>query len=124
MNSEMGIAVAFSAFVVVTGLLFMGGGLAKLAGVAVMRGDADRFGFKYNTYRLIGAAELAGGLALCIARLAHHPLLGIVAAVGLAVLMFGAVAVHLKAKDAVSKAVPAAIFGLVTAGIAYFFAAS
>ena len=89
-----------------------------------MRGDADRFGFKYNTYRLIGAAELAGGLALCIARLAHHPLLGIVAAVGLAVLMFGAVAVHLKAKDAVSKAVPAAIFGLVTAGIAYFFAAS
>ncbi|UMP06737.1 DoxX family protein [Amycolatopsis sp. EV170708-02-1] len=116
--------MAFSAFVVVISLLFMGGGLAKLAGVDVMRRDAERFDLKYGTYRLIGAAELAGGLALCVARFASQPLLGIVAAAGLTALMSGAVVVHLKAKDAVAKTVPAAAFGVITAVIAYFFAAS
>ncbi|SFR28697.1 DoxX-like family protein [Lentzea waywayandensis] len=89
-----------------------------------MRGDAKRFGFNYSVYRLIGAAELAGGLALCAARFAQQPLLGISAAIGLTALMFGAVAVHIKAKDAVAKAVPAGAFGLAAAAIAYFFAAS
>jgi hypothetical protein len=119
----MEIPLAFSAFVAVIGLLFAGGGAAKLAGVAAMRKDAARFGLPYGTYRLIGTAELAGGLAMCAA-LVTQPLLGVAAAVGLTLLMFGAVAVHVRAKDAAAKAIPAAVFGLLTAAIAYFFAVS
>lgn len=115
--------MTFSVFIVAISLLFMGGGLAKLAGVEVMRRDAERFGFKYGAYRLIGTAEFAGGLAMCTARFTQQSLLGIVAAAGLTVLMFGAVAVHVKAKDAVAKAVPAAVFGVITATTAYLFAA-
>lgn len=114
--------MAFSVLTVLVGLLFMSGGSAKLAGVAVMRRDAERFGFSYGAYRLIGAAEFAGGLAVCAALFARQPLLGIVGAAGLTLLMLGAVVVHVKVKDAVAKAIPAVVFGVLATIIAYFFA--
>lgn len=124
MHPEMEIQLIFPIFVAMVGLLFMAGGSAKLAGVAVMRRDAERLGFRFRTYRLIGAAEFAGGLAMCIARFARQPWLGAVAAAGLAALMFGAMVVHIRAKDAAAKTIPAAAFALATGAITYFFAAN
>lgn len=112
----MEIVLGLSAFILAASLLFVAGGSAKLAGVAAMRTDAEHFGFHCGIYRLIGAAEFAGGLIVCTARLAQQPLLGVVAATGLTALMFGTMAFHLKVTDSAVKAVPAAVFAL-TAGI-------
>lgn len=95
------------------GMTFAGGGAAKLLGTPVMRAGAEAFGFSYRTFRVIGALESSGGVAL-IAGIAFPPL-AVAAAMGLAALMVGAVTCHLRAKDPLAKAVPAVVAGLLTA---------
>jgi|SRR5690606_635288 uncharacterized membrane protein YphA (DoxX/SURF4 family) len=92
------------------GICYIGGGLAKLGGVGVMRADAERFKIPYSKYRLIGVAEVAGGIGLAAGP--WLSLLGVAAAAGLALLMAGAVLTHVRAQDPPGRAVPAGIFGL------------
>jgi len=90
------------AVIVLLALPMMMAGAAKLAGVPemhqsfVMLGLPDWFGY------FIGAAELAGGIALFVSRLSA------LAATGLIPIMAGAVYFHIA--FAIPSAVPAAIF--------------
>ncbi|WP_223838306.1 DoxX family protein [Saccharopolyspora pogona] len=97
------------------GVAYTIGGVAKLAGVGVMRKDAEHFGFSYRLYRLIGALELLGGIGVA-AGLLLKPI-GLAAAAGLALLMAGAVVAHVRAKDPVGKTAPAAVCGLLCIAI-------
>lgn len=97
-------------FAVLLGVSFAGGGAAKLAGAAVMRADAERFGFSYRAFQVVGASELCGGAGL-VAGLWFSSL-AVAAATGLVALMVGAVACHLRAKDPVAKVLPAVVVGL------------
>lgn len=111
-------------FVVLVGILFAGTGVAKLAGVPVMRGLAEHLGFSYGSYRAIGALELAGTAGVC-AGVIHPPLdvLSVVAATGLTLLMVGAVVAHRRVKDPVAHAAPAGVLGMAAAAIACLFVA-
>lgn len=94
----------FIAVVVLSILLaiaFLGAGGAKLAGAKQMRESAEHLGFSFPAYRGIGALEVAGAAGLLIG-LAWAPL-GIAAAAGLTLLMIGAVAFHLRAKDPAAR---------------------
>jgi hypothetical protein len=87
-------------------------GSAKLAAVPAMRSKAEHAGFTVSAYRRIGALEIlavAGILAGAVA-----PMIGALAAVGLLLLLAGAVIVHLRNGDGVREVLPALVLGVVT----------
>jgi hypothetical protein len=88
---------------------------AKLSGQPAMQASADHFGIEWPRYRLIGVAELAAAVGL-LAGLAW-PALGVAAAIGMAVLVTGAIAMHLRAGDTLQQMAPALVILIVT--IAY-----
>jgi DoxX-like protein len=103
----------FAAAVVLSGLLavfFAATGVPKIAGAKLMREVADHFGLADALVRGIGAAELAGAAGL-VTGLVVAPL-GIAAATGLVLLMAGAVAFHIRAKDPAGRIAGPAIAGL------------
>ena len=93
-------------------LVFLPLGLAKLAAAPVMRRAAAHLGMSVRLYRVIGALEVAGVAGL-LAGLTWAPL-GVAAAAGLALLMAGAAAVHLRHGDPLPRAVPAAVLVLIS----------
>jgi uncharacterized membrane protein YphA (DoxX/SURF4 family) len=95
--------------------LFLGTGLAKLAGAKVSRTDAERFGYPYSRYRILGALEAAAAAGLLVGLFA--PAVAATTAAGLVLLMIGAFFTHLRAKDPVAKAIPAAVIGLLAAAV-------
>lgn len=99
--------------VVLLGVTFAGAGVAKLAGLEVMRADAQRFGFPYWAYRVIGTLESCGGAGL-IGGLALKPL-AIVSAISLVGLTIGAVVCHLRAGDPRVKPAAAVVMGVLAA---------
>jgi hypothetical protein len=82
----------------------VGSGAAKLAGVKQSIEIRDRLGVAAGLWRGIGILEVAaaGGLAAGLA----VPVLGIAAAVGLVLLLIGAIAKHARSHD-LSNAIPA-----------------
>lgn len=80
-------------------------GLSKALAVPVMRERAAHVGVPVRGYRLIGLAELAAAVGL----VAGHwwPLLGTAAALGVVLLMAGAVLAHLRVGDALPQWLPA-----------------
>jgi len=96
--------------VVVTALLavLMGfAGSIKLVGVKQSLEIRDHLGVKPMQWRMIGALELAG-VAGILAGLSWAPI-GIAAAVGLALLLLGAIGFHVRASDSASDSAPAVI---------------
>ncbi|WP_327098541.1 DoxX family protein [Nocardia vinacea] len=93
---------------------FVSFGTAKLAAVASMRKRAAHFGYSTAAYRGIGALEIAaaGGVLIGLT----HPPIGVAAGIGLALLMAGAVAAHVRNGDGVPEFAPAAGTGLVALG--------
>lgn len=91
-------------------LAFLAAGGAKLAGAPAMRESATHLGFPFTTYRGIGALEVVGAIGL-LAGFANE-YIGIAAAIGLALLMIGAVGTHVKAGDSVGKFAPALVLGV------------
>jgi uncharacterized membrane protein YphA (DoxX/SURF4 family) len=87
----------------------------KLLGHPRMRQSAEHFGILWPRYRLIGVAELTAGAGV-LAGLWWHPL-GIVAAVGMTLLLFGALIIHRRAADSGKEMAPALIALAIT--IAY-----
>ena len=79
----------------------------KLTGQRKMRQSAKHFGIPWPRYRLIGVAELAAAAGI-VAGLWWHPL-GVAAAVGLALLLIGALISHRRAADSGKEMAPALV---------------
>jgi uncharacterized membrane protein YphA (DoxX/SURF4 family) len=80
-----------------------------------MRRSAAHFGIPWPRYKLIGAAELAAAAGIMIG-LWWHPL-GIAAAVGMTLLLLGALITHRRAADSGKETAPA--LAALTITIAY-----
>jgi hypothetical protein len=82
----------------------LGSGAAKLNGAKQSIAIRDRLGVAAGLWRAVGVLEVvaAGGLAAGLA----VPVLGIAAAVGLVLLLIGAIGAHARSHD-LSNAVPA-----------------
>jgi uncharacterized membrane protein YphA (DoxX/SURF4 family) len=105
----------FIATLVVSALLalaFLGAGFGKVTGpepkVAEMAGHV---GFSARSYRGIGALEIAGAAGVLIGL--YFAPLGIAAAIGLALLMAGAVIAHIRVKDKFALTAPSAVLGVI-----------
>jgi hypothetical protein len=94
------VAVVWALTVVLT-LIFLASAGMKLLSLPYSIRNRDRFGLSPMLWRTIGGLEVAGiaGLLLGIA----VPLLGVVAGVGLALLMVGATATRVRAHDPVAQ---------------------
>jgi len=85
---------------------------AKLSGLPQMRAAADHAGIPWPRYRLIGVAELAATVGVLIG-LRWRPL-GMAAAVGMVLLLVGAVITHRRVGDGGKELAPAVVVLLVT----------
>ena len=87
--------------------------VAKLAGHPKMRHAAAHFGIAWRRYRLIGVAELIAAAGVLIGWFWRPA--GLLAAVGMVLLLLGALIAHRRAHDSVREAVPALV-ALVVSG--------
>jgi hypothetical protein len=95
-------------------LAFAALGAAKVAAVPAMRARAEHVGFSVAGYRRIGLLELLAVLGLIVG--AFVPAIGAMAAVGLLLLLGGAVVTHLRNGDGPREIAPALVLGLATLG--------
>lgn len=77
------------AVMILTGLAFLAAGTAKLMGVPMVHHSFEVLGLPAATGYFIGACEIAGAIGLFIKRLSS------LAAIGLAIIMVGAMYFHL-----------------------------
>jgi ABC-type Fe3+-siderophore transport system permease subunit len=89
-------------------------GSAKLAALPAMRSRAEHVGFSVSAYRRIGALELLGVAGLLVG--VAVPVVGVLAGVGLLLLMGGAVTTHVRHGDGPKEVAPAAVLGAVAVG--------
>jgi hypothetical protein len=102
--------VVMIAEVIVTALLaalFTFSSLIKLFGARQSLAIRDHLGVKPMQWRVIGLLELAGVVGV-LAGLAWAPI-GVAAAVGLALLLLGAITFHVRAADSAADMAPAVI---------------
>ncbi len=100
-----------TAEVIVTALLaalFGFAGLIKVVGLRQSLAIRDHLGVQPVQWRLIGLLELAGVAGVLVGLLAW-PAIGVAAAVGLALLVLGAIGFHVRASDSVADTAPAVI---------------
>ena len=93
---------------------FAAAGTAKLAAVPAMRARAEHVGFSVAAYRRIGLLEVLAVLGLLVG--AFIPVVGALAAVGLLMLLGGALVTHLRNGDGLREIAPAVVLGLATLG--------
>jgi DoxX-like protein len=99
-----------SARVIVTALLaalFGFASLIKIAGLRQSLAIRDHLGVKPVQWRLIGLLELAGVAGVLVGLV--WPPIGVAAAIGLALLVLGAIGFHVRASDSVADTAPAVI---------------
>lgn len=100
--------------VVVLAVVLGAAGIAKISGAPAMRTAARHLGFSVGQYRVIGALELAGAVGLLVGLVA--PGIGVAAAIGLGLLLFGAGITHIVHRDGASRvAVPLLLVAVVAA---------
>ncbi len=97
---------------ILLGLAFLGAGSVKLAGAEQMQEGFIRYGYGIAFMYFIGLCEVAGAIGLFIEKTAKY------AALGLAIIMLGAVGSHLL-NDPPQRAVPAFVLILLCASAAY-----
>jgi DoxX-like family len=95
-------------------LAFAALGTAKVAALPAMRARARHVGFSVAGYRRIGLLELLAVLGLLVG--AFVPVIGALAAVGLILLLGGALVTHLRNGDGLREIAPAVVLGLVSLG--------
>lgn len=95
--------------------IFLFAGSPKVLALPFAAKQAEHLGISVSNYRLIGLAEYAGAAGLLVGL--WWPPIGVLAAAGLAVLMFGAAIAHLRVKDPVLMAVPAVVLGVAVVGV-------
>lgn len=91
-------SVAPAVLSVLLALIFAGAGANKFSSSELAEVAPDHLGITRSTYRLVGALELLAVAGLVVGIVAV-PLLGGLAALGLGLLMVGAVGLHLRAGD-------------------------
>ena len=99
-----------TAEVIVTALLaalFGFAGLIKIAGLRQSLEIRDHLGVKPVQWRLIGLLELAGVAGVLVGLV--WPPIGVAAAIGLALLVLGAIVFHVRESDSVADTAPAVI---------------
>jgi DoxX-like family len=99
-----------TAKVIVTALLAALFGFASLIKVVGLRQSLairDHLGVKPVQWRLIGLLELAGVAGVLVGLV--WPPIGVAAAIGLALLVLGALVFHVRASDSVADTAPAVI---------------
>jgi uncharacterized membrane protein YphA (DoxX/SURF4 family) len=99
-------SIAIIVLSAVLALAFLGSGGLKLAGAKQSLQMRDQLHVGAQLWRSVGALEVAGALGLAAGFVV--PALGIAAAVGLALVMVGAIVAHARAKD-LRNAGPAAL---------------
>jgi DoxX-like family len=102
--------VVMTAEVIVTALLaaiFGFAGLIKLVGLRQSLAIRDHLGVKPVQWRLIGLLELAGVAGVLVGLV--WPPIGVAAAIGLALLVLGAIVFHVRTSDSVADTAPAVI---------------
>jgi len=87
--------------------LFGFAGLIKIAGLRQSLAIRDHLGVKPVQWRLIGLLELAGVAGVLVGLV--WPPIGVAAAIGLALLVLGAIVFHVRASDSVADTAPAVI---------------
>ena len=102
----------------ITAILLLAGfgmaGVAKITKQQMVLDLAEHLGFTPSQYQLIGIAEAAGAVGVLLGRLVDDlSWLGLLAAIGLALLGLGALFFHTRANDAPKDMMPAAILTLV-----------
>lgn len=107
MNLAIGIAAVIT-------LIFALLGLAKVLALAPMRALATAAGLSVQTYRGIGALELAGAVGVALGPVV--PLLGVLAGAGLLILLAGAVITHVRNGDEPRRFAPALVCAVLVAG--------
>ncbi|SEM93794.1 DoxX family protein [Nonomuraea pusilla] len=105
--------IATAALSVLLALAFAGAGYPKLSGKDSMAAELGRLGVSAGFMRVIGALEILGAVGL-IAGLWIEAL-GVAAATGLALLMAGAVASHLRARDTAKQTLPSLVLLILSA---------
>ena len=88
-------------------------GAAKVLALPAMRERAAHFGFTVAAYRRIGILEWAGAAGVVIGLAA--PVIGLLAAIGLLLLLAGALIAHARHRDGLRETIPALLFGAVDA---------
>lgn len=86
-------------------------GVAKLVPVAAMRSRAAHVGFTVAAYRRIGGLEVLAAVGILVG--AAVPAIGALAALGLLLLLGGAIIVHLRNGDGARELAPSLVLGLV-----------
>jgi DoxX-like family len=102
--------VLMTAEVIVTALLaalFSFSSLIKLFGVRQSLAIRDHLGVQPVQWRMIGLLELAGVAGVLVGLV--WPPIGVAAAIGLALLVLGAIVFHVRASDSVADTAPAVI---------------
>lgn len=90
--------------------VFVAFGTAKVLALPSMQTRAAHVGFSVGAYRRIGALEVAGAFGLLAG--AYVPLLRTVAALGLVLLLAGAVITHLRNDDGIKEVAPALVLAI------------
>lgn len=85
-------------------------GVSKVSATAPMRDRAAHVGMSVDTFRGIGALEVAGAVGLLLG--GFVPALGAAAGVGLLLLMVGAVVTHVRNGDGWRQMTPAILVGV------------
>jgi uncharacterized membrane protein YphA (DoxX/SURF4 family) len=94
-------------------LAFLGAGISKITKNKMMVEAATSHGFTVGQYQLIGVAEVAGAAGLVIG-LWWAPI-GVAAAVGLTLLMVGAVITHVRFKEKFALVAPSLVLAVLSA---------
>jgi uncharacterized membrane protein YphA (DoxX/SURF4 family) len=103
---------------VVLAAAFAMAGASKLAGAGQMRESAAHLGIAYPRYRAIGVLEVAAAAGLLIGLAVAA--LGAAAAIGLVLLMIGALIFHRRTHDPPAVMAPAAVLLVLAIVLAIF----
>lgn len=98
----------------IVGVVLMGvfalSGITKLLDIGQVPAARRKFGYRKLEFRLIGLSELAGVAGLLVGLIWFSlEFIGIAAAVGLTIVMFGALMAHARVEDEAKEIVPAAV---------------
>ncbi len=104
------VVVASSLLALALGLGFLCAGYAKITQAPVMVKAGRQLGVTAGTYRLVGAAEIAGAIGIAFGLV--FTWVGVVAAFGLLALMVSAIGLHLHVDDQLHELVPAGTLAL------------
>lgn len=96
--------IATIALSVLLAAAFLGSGAAKLAGAQQSIAIRDRLGVAAGLWRAVGILEVVAAVGLAVGL--GVPAIGIAAALGLVLLLIGAIGVHARSHD-LSNAAPA-----------------